>query len=525
MRLAAVSCLVAVGLTAPSVYAAPSSGHGRGVVRMRIAGDLWDVDPAAVWDQVGWQLESATCAKLVDYAEVDGEVHLVPSLAESLPEVSGDGRTYDFVVPPRSRFAPPSRESITAAVLARSLERARDPDFFGPGEGGPGSGFLADVDRIEVPAQNHLRIHLREPSGDFLHRLALPFFCAVPSTYPMGYQTEPPPGSGPYTISRYVPVRWGDDGPLAPGAIVVERNPGYRGARLARPDAFIYRTGVSAEVDDVVSGRADYLPEGLGVEGLAELRATYGSTHAAARLLEHALLGYRFVAMDARRLSAAYRQGIAYALDRRASADLMGGLADDGLIPPGLAGRPAGHLYPIDGPDLATAEALLAGGPTTLVLACADVGLSCPLGEQVAADLAAVGVEVDVVALDPGEYYASVLDEGSTYDLVMGGWSVDYPDAANMLEPLFTPDGGFDLAHFADADITARLAAARPTAGTARAAAYEAIASDLMEAAPVAVVADSARRDFVSARVGCDIYNPVYGLVLGAMCVHRTLGP
>jgi hypothetical protein len=38
--------------------------------------------------------------------------------------------------------------------------------------------------------------------------------------------------------------------------------------------------------------------------------------------------------------------------------------------------------------------------------------------------------------------------------------------------------------------------------------------------APAAAFATNASRDFFSARMGCQVYQPVYGIDLGALCIR-----
>ena len=51
-----------------------------------------------------------------------------------------------------------------------------------------------------------LTIRLREPAPDFTQRLALPYFCAVPTWAP-DRQTDTLPSAGPFAIEHYRPGR------------------------------------------------------------------------------------------------------------------------------------------------------------------------------------------------------------------------------------------------------------------------------------------------------------------------------
>ena len=41
------------------------------------------------------------------------------------------------------------------------------------------------------------------------------------------------------------------------------------------------------------------------------------------------------------------------------------------------------------------------------------------------------------------------------------------------------------------------------------------------DGAPWAVFGNETSHDFFSARIGCQVYQPVYGIDLGALCIRR----
>ena len=64
--------------------------------------DFASLDPALAQTQDAWELEYATCAKLLNYPAVGGYrgTRLVPEVASSLPRISRDRRTYTFELRP-----------------------------------------------------------------------------------------------------------------------------------------------------------------------------------------------------------------------------------------------------------------------------------------------------------------------------------------------------------------------------------------------------------------------------------------
>jgi hypothetical protein len=68
-----------------------------------------------------------------------------------------------------------------------------------------------------------------------------------------------------------------------------------------------------------------------------------------------------------------------------------------------------------------------------------------------------------------------------------------------------------------------RLEAAARLSGTARYDAYATLDADLARnAAPMVAWATSTSADLFSARVGCQIYQPVYGMDIAALCLRRS---
>jgi peptide/nickel transport system substrate-binding protein len=139
---------------------------------------------------------------------------------------------------------------------------------------------------------------------------------------------------------------------------------------------------------------------------------------------------------------------------------------------------PGGPDDPDPRPDLAAARESLAacGQPDgfSTVMAVPDVPSSVEVGQDIADQLAEVGIEVVVRPLDPGSFYVSdagnpdnVLANG--YGLVLATWTADLPTPAAFLVPLvdgrsIRATGNTNYARLNDANITALIDQARATA-------------------------------------------------------------
>ncbi|MDP9297547.1 MAG: ABC transporter substrate-binding protein [Actinomycetota bacterium] len=218
---------------------------------------LADNDPALDSTWLAFQVEYATCARLLNYPDRTGTrgAHLHPEVAASMPALSPDGRTYTFTIRPGYRFSPPSNQPVTAETFRFSIERAlspRMPRF------APGPRFIGDIagetafragraDHISgiMARGDVLAITLARQSADFLERLALPFFCPVPIGSPIGVPDvgavmRAPggqltiPSAGPYYIADFNTGEY----------MILKRNPNYTGPRPHALDAIALREGI-----------------------------------------------------------------------------------------------------------------------------------------------------------------------------------------------------------------------------------------------------------------------------------------
>ena len=116
--------------TGGATGAKPSEGIKKGgTARFNLATDTDYVDPALAYYQISWQIEYATCAKLLNYPDKAGAAgsQLQPEVAQSLPKVSADGKTYTFTVRSGFKFSPPSNQPVTAETFKFAINRALNP--------------------------------------------------------------------------------------------------------------------------------------------------------------------------------------------------------------------------------------------------------------------------------------------------------------------------------------------------------------------------------------------------------------
>ncbi len=525
-----------VWVTVQNAISLPATGVAGGTLRATAESDVDSMDPALAYASASWELLYATCAKLLNYPDKAGQAgsRLVPEVAESLPERSPDGRTYTFTIRKGFRFAPPSSEPVTAQTFKYTIERSLNPRMRGSAWA---NGVLGDVVGAKtymagkalhisgITAGGHrLTIRLVAPAPDFVTRIALPFFCAVP----IGTPVDPKglrvvPGAGPYTVASYTPGQ----------AIVLVPNPNYHGSRPHRLSRIELQIGVSKEraVREVESGAADFITDGVPPDALARLAARYGPGSEAAKngrpryfldtppeLDFFVLNTHRGIFRDVR-----LRRAVNYAIDRRALArigNLYVGEPDrptDQYLPPGMPGFVDQHLYPFT-PDLAKARQL-AGHKrrTAVVYMCSQCAEEAQI---VKANLASIGIDAQVKSFPFGAVEQRLRSKGEPFDMAISGWQSDYPDPANFLNlqllsgmypPLDNPA------------YERRLEAVARLSGPARFLAYSKLDADLARnVAPWVAYGNASSPDFFSARMGCQAFQPAYGFIdLGALCLRR----
>src|SRR5262249_11825794 len=208
MLATGVSLLVAAGLAAGATGAAKSAqaakvSHGKTGLSMNIAISNTDfdyLDPALAYSDWSWQFTYLMNCKLMNYPDKNAPegTKLQPEASEA-PIVSKDGLTYTFTIKKDAggcKFN--TGEAVTAPSFAHAIRRTPAPWMQSAA-----AQFITDVkgaqDVLDGKAQtasgvvvkgNQLIITLTKPGADFLARISLPFFAAIPANMPLNSKGE-----------------------------------------------------------------------------------------------------------------------------------------------------------------------------------------------------------------------------------------------------------------------------------------------------------------------------------------------
>jgi YVTN family beta-propeller protein len=513
------------------------------VARFTLQTDLSSPDPALAFDFASWQIERSTCALLASYPERQGREALVarPELARSVSR-SADGKTWTFELRRGVGFSPPSREEVSALTVKRSFERAMDPRMRGaasyvlPSIAGE-SAFLAGKTRYVsgiVADGERLTIRLTTPTPDLLARLAVPFFCVVPSNTPVDPNGVPSiPSAGPYYVASYVPDQ----------ELVLRRNPNYRGPRPRHLAEIVYAIGIGKAQGEamVQHGQSDYAVDGLPAADqprLLRARVTASKARSRLKLLTYPSLTVRYLALNTRRplfAHARLRRAVSYVIDRNELARVLrrtlskweneGGQPTDSYLPPGVPGGPGRHLYPFHA-EPREARRLAGSIHATAVLYTCDTAPCPQVAAVLSSDLGRIGIRLRVKTFPLGVLYQKATLPNAAYDILAYGWAPDWLDPANVLGPFLqtsaigTPNNA-NFANFADPRYAAQFAAASRLYPPERYRAFARLVRDLeRRASPLVAYSVDASYNLFSSRLGCQLYQPLYGVDLGTLCVN-----
>jgi peptide/nickel transport system substrate-binding protein len=440
---------------------APSEESG-GTLRV-VSGEIDSLDPQRSYLPGLWNVMRLYTRTLVTYGTEPGATDdLVPDLATDLGTVSEDGLVWTFTLRPGVRFE--NGRPITSRDVKYGIERSFASDVIVGGPtyvvdllddpANPYAGPYQDdapdepgLASIETPDDLTIVFRLRSPQPDF------PFVMALPSSSPVPVEADTgaayggdPVSSGPYAITSVDPAT----------GILLDRNPQWDPAtddvRTALPDQIVIRTGMTGVERDqaLLAGSADIDATGTGAQAATTTRLAADEDHPVRDRVDDVTTGaVRLLALptDVAPMDNPHcRAAVAAAVDRRGVQQELGGSVNgvrrSQLWPRELDGGPED---PDPGQDLAAARASLqaCGRPDgfATVLAVADTRTSVDVAEEVAGQLAEVGIVAEVRPLSATSFYAT--DVGSPdnvrangFGIVLATWTADFPTPGSFLTPL-----------------------------------------------------------------------------------------
>ena len=452
-------------------------------------------DPTGEYHSVAWGLYSNMLLRtLVTYDHRGGPEgnRLVPDLAREIPSPSEDGLTWTFDLRQNIRFAPPINRRITSRDIEYAFRRircyycvAQYSFYFDVIEGMRRSdkrGVPADVSGIETPDARTIVFHLKEPTGDFLHRLALPATAPIPVEVARCMTRAGEYGryliaSGPYMISGSEGLDTSSCDAMRPlsgfdlrSHLSLVRNPNHDPTTDVSRDSYLdrlkvfFRWGPKSKIfDDIEAGRLDASFEEPSVH---RARRYLSDPDLTDNIHTDPLDRTWYITMNLTQPpfdDIHVRKAVNRIIDKEALIDAWGGPLSGRMathiLPPTLTdGHPTSDEYaPYESDSreeaIATAHAEMAlsrydsdGDGRCDDPACQDVRLvnrNDPQWERmepiVVEDLRELGIHADVVARTDGYTPIMTVDRGIPISTVPG-WGKDYSDPWTFMDFLFHSD-------------------------------------------------------------------------------------
>ena len=302
----------------------------------------------------------------------------------------------------------------------------------------------------------------------------MPFFGVVPDDTPWTRLITAPPSAGPYYVTTH---NW---------YVVVKRNPNYGGDQAARLDAMTFEidvaTGVAA--NRVAAGTLDMVseqpPDTGAISAAGEIAKRYGKPQAGRpRWQLTPTNGLSFYLLNITRPpfdDLSVRRAVAYAIDRPELATADQAMPADGYLPEDMPGVTGAHVYPVDGPDLAKARALMHGRTATVVLVTCTSGVCREQAQILRRNLAAIGIELRVRQME------NIYDaDPNTWDMSARQWILDEYDPRGIIgTPMFDADPGLNPTGFGPAPLRRALDRAEAASGAERADRFGALERRLL---------------------------------------------
>ena len=454
------------------------------------------LDPARADDLYAATEVGRSYEGLLQYHYLKRPYTLISNLAETLPEISPDGRIYTFKIkkgvlfqddPCFKETAGKGRE-LTADDFVYSIKRVADPKnlsggwwlFDGKIAGlnewrsdtvkSGAADYSKNVSGLRATDRYTLLIILTRKSPVMIYAFAMPYAHAVPKEavdhYGKDFQTRAV-GTGPFRLEEFDPAQ----------KIIWTRNPTYRteyypseGAPGDVESGLLADAGRSLPFLDkiLVTVYTEHQPWWLGFlsgktdlvqppkDSFKKVILPDGDVNAELkqkniRAIKTPMLDVTFdvfnMADPVIGKNKLLRQAISLAFNTREYIDLFfsgQAIAAQGPIPPGLPGYDPAFLNPYRHFNLAAARELLAkaGHPGGRGLGPLDYVIPATssfrqMSEQMAGFLAAAGITMKVTAHTWPEFQNSIKNRrGQMWGV--SAWSADYPDAENFMQMFYS---------------------------------------------------------------------------------------
>jgi peptide/nickel transport system substrate-binding protein len=498
------------------------------------------MDPALSYTLEGWNSLWTVYTPLLSYRHEEGAAgaELIPGLAEALPEISADGKTYTLRLRQGLKYS--DGTAVKASDFEHTVKRVLNLEsggsafylgIVGAEEYVKRGRARGDIEGIEADdATGEITINLKEADGSFQYVLAMDFAGLVPGDTPFENLTKsPPPGVGPFKIEDMRQNR-------SYSLVRNENFPTIEGIpspKLDRVDVAIVKNQ-QRQVQDIIQNKVDWAIDPPPADQLRTVKAQYAD-----RFEEYVTNSTYYYFMNERVKpfdDENVRKAVNFAIDKRALARLFGGLLEPGcnFLPPGMKGYekiddcPYGD--PTAAPNVEEARRLIreAGVEGTKVTVWGnDEDPSSKVAEYLSDVLNDIGFDAQPRIVEASIYFTTIGNQRTRAEIGFANWFQDFPHPRNFM---FLVDGDSiqqtnnqNFGNVNDPEVNRLLDEANRESDINKAAPlYAEVDRVLVEKAHIAPYGHRKLANFVSENVdfqNCTVTHPVYELDLTQLCL------
>lgn len=444
-------------------------------------------DPSGEYLGWAWGLHQQLMTRgLVGYRHVEGVAGTepMPDLAEALPTGEKDNTVWTFKLKKGVKFAPPLNREVTSKDVAYAFERmatksvgAQYANYFYPIKGFQEmlDGKAKTIEGIATPDDQTITFTLKEPTADFLFRMAMPAAAPIPQEiakcFPKaGEYGRYVVGTGPYMIEGTDKLNISSCDAMKPIAgfsptdgMTFVRNPNYDpetddpAQRSALPDSFeiIVNTNEKDVYDKIQAGE---LEDSAGLPVPPEIAREYATGDEAkkARFQAHPEDSTSYITMN---LTVPpfddihVRKAVNWVMDKNAlrlawGGELYGSLTGHTIPSVLLGGK--NDIDPYATPDSAgdvnkameemkqsaydtNKDGKCDKGCDGVLYLNRNYGPYAKMTPIVRDALSKIGINVDVKALPTGPAYTTLQTTKNLVPIASNArWGKDYPDASTF---------------------------------------------------------------------------------------------
>lgn len=497
-----------------------------GTLRIVSRSDFDYADPALAYFSHSWNMMAATHIQLLYYPHVEGAVgrRLAPMAAQGFPKVTNGGKVYTFTIKRGFKFS--NGTNVAAANFKRAFDRGVNKTTQSPA-----SSFLDDVKSYRTIGSYQLQVTMKKVAPDFLARMSMMFFSAVPTDTPFTAEgiKAPVVSAGPYYLKE-----WNEK-----ASALAVRNPHWKNNQepfkslgyANNIDEFRWIVGPDSATQRLMCERGEADLCSFPPAQAKELADQYGLNKSRFFVKPSTVLWY--LAMNTSRgifqNNVKLRQAVSHAVDRRfmvAQHGYLAGQRTDQFLPFSMPGFKDFNIYSLKGPNYNRAKSLAQGQTRDgkAVFYTANGAPGPAIAQSAQFNLKQIGLDLEIKQFDRVVQHEKTATRGEPFDMTYEGWGMDYPDPSNFINVLLDgrriqADNNVNVSYFNNATYNARMDKANSLAGAARLTAYGLLDRDLMrDQAPVAPYISTNQRTFTSNTVGCFGYTSIQGVLLTKIC-------